>query len=343
MRTKIIATIGPKSESKEMIRAFVENGMDIARMNFSHCTYDEYRARKALIKEAAMHTGRTVRIQQDLKGPRLRVGTMPEDGRELKDDEDVVFSTDKAALKEGEIYIDDPHIHADIAAGDPIYLVNGEIELVATGSSGKRIMAKVLRGGLLLSNKAVNVPNTKLTTSGLTDKDIEDVKFALGEGVDYIALSFVQSVDDIHRLRGIIGTHPAKIIAKIEMALALKNIDEIIKASDGIMVARGDLGTEISLEKVPFVQKNLIRQATWHGKASITATQMLSSMVNHAHPTRAEVSDIANAVWDGTDAVMLSDESAAGKYPLEALQTLVKVAKEAEESHFKRPNPFDGE
>ena len=343
MRTKIIATIGPKSESRDMIFKFVEAGMDIARMNFSHCTYDEYRARKALIAEACVKFGRKVAIQQDLKGPRLRVGKQPEDGRTLTDGEDIVFTTDSATMKDGEIYINDPYIHSDIAAGDPIYLSSGEMELVVTATEGKRIMARVLRGGILLSDKGVNVPNTKLTTSGLTDKDIEDVKFAVEEGVDYVALSFVQDVADIRRLREIIGGRPVKIISKIEMALALKNIDEIIKASDGIMVARGDLGTEISLEKVPFVQKNLIRQAAWHAKPSITATQMLSSMMNHAHPTRAEVSDIANAVWDGTDAVMLSDETAAGKYPLEALQTLIKVTKEAEESHFNRPNLFDGE
>ncbi len=312
--------------------------MDIARMNFSHCTYDEYRNRKKLIEAASKEFGRKVYIQQDLKGPRLRVGTMPEDGRILKDGEDIVFTTEKETMKDGEIYIEDPYIHSDIAVNDPLYLANGQMELVVTGVEGKRIMAKVLQGGILLSNKGVNVPNTKLTTSGLTEKDIKDVEFALAEGVDYIAISFVQSVEDIHRLRAMIGDRSVKIIAKIEMAMALKNIDEIISASDVIMVARGDLGTEISLEKVPFVQKNLIRQTIWHGKYSITATQMLYSMMNHPHPTRAEVSDIANAVWDGTDAVMLSDESAAGKYPLEALQTLIRITKEAEESVFNRPN-----
>lgn len=337
MRTKIIATIGPKSESKEMIYQFVESGLDIARMNFSHCTYDEYKARKVLITEACKALGKTVLIQQDLKGPRLRVGTMPAEGRELRDGETVTFTTDKAGMQPEEIYIDDPHIHADIAEGDPLYLSSGAMELIVTGVTGKRFTAKVLQGGRLYSNKGVNVPNTLLTTSGLTDKDIEDVKFAVHEGVDYIALSFVQSVDDVVRLRALVPD-TVKIIAKIEMALALKNLDAIMQASDGIMVARGDLGTEISLEKVPFVQKNLIRQAAWYGKSSITATQMLSSMISHPHPTRAEVSDIANAVWDGTDAVMLSDETAAGNYPLEALQMLVRVTQEAENSFLDRPN-----
>lgn len=339
MRTKIIATIGPKSESPEMIRKFVESGLDIARMNFSHCTHDEYRNRKKLLETASAEFGRKILIQQDLKGPRLRVGMMPEDGRELRDGETVIFTTDIAGVTDGEVYIEDPYIHADIKEGDPLYLSSGEMELIVTGAFGKRIMATVIRGGRLYSNKGVNVPNTKLTTSGLTNKDIEDVKFAVAEGVDYIALSFVQAVEDIHRLRETVGEgKPVKIIAKIEMALALKNINEIIKASDGIMVARGDLGTEISLEKVPYVQKYLIREAQWHGKPAITATQMLSSMMNHPHPTRAEVSDIANAVWDGTDAVMLSDETAVGRYPLEALRTLIKVTKEAEEALFNRPN-----
>ncbi len=337
MRTKIVATIGPKSESKEMIYKFVEAGLDIARMNFSHCTYDEYKARKVLIAEANKALGKNVLIQQDLKGPRLRVGTMPAEGRELKNGEVITFTTDKEGCKPEEIYISDPYIHADIKVNDPIYLSSGEMELVVTGVSGDRFTATVIRGGRLFSNKGVNVPNTKLTTSGLTDKDIEDVKFAVAEGVDYVALSFVQDVNDVIRLRELVGPK-VKIVAKIEMALALKNLDAIMQASDSVMVARGDLGTEITLEKVPYVQKHLIRTAAWYGKGSITATQMLSSMMNNPHPTRAEVSDIANAVWDGTDAVMLSDETAAGNYPLEALQTLIRITKEAENSFFNRPN-----
>ncbi len=337
MRTKIIATIGPKSESEKMIDQLIKAGMDKARINFSHCTYDEYRNRKKLIEKYSKKHGKQVKILQDLRGPRIRVGALPEEGVRLHQGDEVVFSTNGDEGKT--IHIDDPYLHLDIKKGEPIYLMNALIELVTTKVSGHKVYAKVIRGGQLFSHKAVNVPETKLTTTGLTDKDIKDVKFALNEGVDYIALSFVQSEKDVIALRKIVKNE-AKIIAKIEMALALKHIDAIIQESDGIMVARGDLGVEIPQEKVPFVQKNLIRHATWHGKPSIVATQMLSTMVNHPHPTRAEIADIANAVWDGADGVMLSDETASGQYPLEALQTMVKVVTEAERSHVDRPNYF---
>ncbi|MEW6617563.1 MAG: pyruvate kinase [Patescibacteria group bacterium] len=189
---------------------------------------------------------------------------------------------------------------------------------------------------MLYSRKAVNVPDTKLSISGLTKKDIKDLKFGLSKKVDYIAISFVQSADDILKARKYIGTK-AKIIAKIETALALKNIDTIIQVSDGIMVARGDLGIEVPVEKLPFIQKNLIRHSIWHNTPTITATQILTSMINHPHPTRAEVSDIANAVFDGTDAIMLSDETASGKYPVQAIKTVAKVVRQAE-SYMHREN-----
>ena len=221
-----------------------------------------------------------------------------------------------------------------------MYLANGDMELVVTRVAGSRIFAKVVRGGTLYSRKGVNLPHTKLSNSGLTPKDIRDVKFGMKHGVDLFAISFVQSSDDVERLRRIVG-EKAKIIAKIETALALRNIDDIIRASDAIMIARGDLGIEVAPETIPFIQKNLIRHANWYDKGTVTATQMLTSMINHARPTRAEVSDIANAVWDGTDAVMLSDETASGEYPLESLRTMVRVVAQAESSHFERPNPFD--
>jgi pyruvate kinase len=340
MRTKIIATIGPKSESAAMLSKLIGAGMDIARMNFSHCMYAEYRKRATLIRRIAKKQRRRVSILQDLRGPRIRVGVLPKSGRVLTEGETVVFTTDekpRSAGVKGAIHIDDPYLHQDMRAGEPIYLTNGIMELVVQKVSGTLITARVIRGGTLYSHKAVNVPATNLTTSGLTEKDIEDVRFAMREGVDYIALSFVQSAKDVERLRAVVKGKAA-IIAKIERAVALKNIDAIIQAADGIMVARGDLGTELPVEKVPYVQKNLIRHAMWHSKPAIAATQMLSSMIDHPHPTRAEVSDIANAVWDGADAVMLSDETAAGAYPIEALETMAKVVREAERVRFERPN-----
>lgn len=330
MQTKIIATVGPKSESPEVIKSLVREGMDVARMNFSHCTYEEYKNRVSHIKKFSKNLKREVKILQDLKGPRIRVGELPKDGRLLQDGETIYFSTDPKAPTT-HIYLNDPHIHLDLKVGDPVFLASGIMEAEVTRISNKTITCRVIRGGVLYSRKAVNAPNTKLTTSGLTKKDIEDVKFGLKEGVDYIAMSFVQSAKDVEHLRKLVG-NKAKIISKIESAVGLRNIEEIVEASDSIMIARGDLGVEMPMEKLPFIQKHLTQLAIWHGKGVIAATQMLSSMINHPHPTRAEVSDIANAVWDGVDAVMLSDETAAGEHPLEALRVMVKVVKEAEDS-----------
>jgi pyruvate kinase len=342
MRTKIIATIGPVSDSQEMIQKFVDAGMDIARVNFSHCTEENFIKYKKHIGVAARKAGRNVVIMQDLQGPRIRVGELPKEGRKLVDGEIVMFSTKKSDTDgTGKvIFVDSPKLHKDMKAGELIYLANGDMELVVTKIAGERITARVARGGTLYSRKGVNLPDTKLSNSGLTAKDIRDVKFGLAHGVKVFAISFVQTAADVQALRKIVGSiKGAKIIAKVETALGVKNIDEIILASDAIMIARGDLGIEIAPEKLPFIQKNLIRHAGWYGRGSITATQMLMSMVNHARPTRAEVSDVANAVWDGTDAVMLSDESASGEYPLEALKMMMRIVAQAEASQFERTNP----
>ena len=332
MRTNVIATIGPNSDSPEMLRSLLLAGMDIARNNFSHCQHDEYKERSKAICDAAEDLGKEVAILADLQGPRIRVGQMPKDGRHLREGEEIEFSTnDKYKdLSDGKvIYIDDPYLHADITVGEPIYLSSGEMALEVERIEKDTIYARVVRGGALFSRKGVNVPDTKLTTSGLTEKDIEDLKFVAKEGVDYVAVSFVQTAEDIEKAREIVG-EDVKIIAKIETKFALDEIDSIITASDAIMIARGDLGIEIPIEKVPYVQKELIRQAEEHGKGAIVATQMLMSMTENKQPTRAEVSDIANAVWDGADTVMLSDETASGKYPVESVQMIVKVAQEAE-------------
>lgn len=335
MRTKIILTIGPSSESPEVLKQLVATGFDIARMNFSHCTYDEFKKRKKVIASLGKKAGRDIKILQDLQGPRIRVGALPPEGREMKNGETVVFSTAKGE-RDGIIFIDNPQLHTEIKKGDPLYLANGAMKLVVSAVKGHKIYAQVLREGILYSHKPINVPRTKLGISGLTKKDIADLKFGLKEGVDYIAVSFVQSAKDIEQARRFVGTK-AKLIAKIETALALENIDSIIRASDGIMIARGDLGIEVPDEQLPFIQKNLIRQAIWHGKPSITATQILTSMINHPIPTRAEVSDIANAIFDGTDAIMLSDETASGSYPVHALQKAAKVITKSEE-YLNRPN-----
>jgi pyruvate kinase len=253
---------------------------------------------------------------------------MPQEGRLLKEGEMVTLSVTTG--NDDEIFVDYPRLAQEIKIGHPVFLANGDMELVVRRVSGGKISAEVVRGGVLYSRKAVNVPHTQLSVSGLTTKDIKDLKFGLRHGVDFIAVSFVQSARDVLKAKKIVGGK-ARVIAKIETALALQDIDAIIRVADGIMIARGDLGIEVPEEKLPFIQKNLIRHAAWHNKPSITATQMLTSMVNHPHPTRAEVSDVANAVWDGTDAVMLSDETASGKYPVQSLRVMVKIVKQAEE------------
>jgi pyruvate kinase len=336
MRTHIVATIGPQSESYDVLRDMGKNGMSIARMNFSHCTYEEYRARRDKIHIINKKEKTKIRIMQDLQGPRLRVGDLPKRGIVLEDGANVLFTTERTKSK-GIIYIDDPYVHGDINVGEPIYLTNGAMELIITNVSGTKISARVIRGGVLFSHKAINLPQTKLTTSGLTEKDIKDVEFAIQEGVDYIALSFVQSAHDVARLRALVGTQ-TKIVSKIERALALRNIDEIIQASDSIMVARGDLGAELPIEDVPFIQKNIIRHAYWHNKGTITATQMMLSMVSHPQPTRAEVSDVANAILDGSDAVMLSDETASGAYPVQAVATMANIIRKTEAYSYGRKN-----
>jgi pyruvate kinase len=339
MRTKIVATIGPASDSAEMIQKFVDAGMDIARVNFSHCTEKNFLLYQKRLTAASRKAKRAVSIMQDLQGPRIRVGELPSEGIKLTEGELVVFSTRKDDPHT--IFIDTPKLHSDMQKGELIYLANGDMELVVTRIAGNRITARVGAGGTLYSRKGVNLPDTKLSNSGLTAKDIRDVKFALKHGIKLFAISFVQSAGDVKALRKIVGPK-ARIISKIETALGVKNIDGIINASDAIMIARGDLGIEIAAEKIPFIQKNLIRHANWYGKGTITATQMLTSMVDHHRPTRAEVSDIANAVWDGTDAVMLSDETASGKYPLEALKMMVRVVAQAESSRFDLSNPLSG-
>jgi len=355
-KTKIIATIGPKSESYETLKALAEAGMDIVRRNFSHCTKEEYRAMKENLERIGKELGRHIPIMQDLQGPRIRIGRLPKEGIDLKEGEEYIFAYG-TEMNSHVIPLDDTELHEDMNPGDSLFLTNGAIQLEVKSVEKGEIRAVVERGGRLFSNKAVNVPDTILRKGGLTEKDIEHVLFALEEGIDYIALSFVQTKEDIEKLRNIIGergtnlvrneslankkseegvvSNGVKIVAKIERAVALENIDEIIDASDGIMVARGDLGIEIPFEEVPIVQKELIQKARAKGKQAIVATQMMISMMTNPLPTRAEVSDIANAVLDGADTVMLSDETAMGEYPVEAVKIMRKIVERAEK-HAKK-------
>lgn len=334
MRTKIIATIGPSCDQPDKLKRLIKHGLNIARFNFSHCSAEKFIEQSNLIRKLSNDK---VKILQDLQGPRIRVGKLPAEGIDLKEGQIVVFSTSQLDGDKNCIHINDPYIHLDLNKKDPIYLADGRIELIVQKISGKKITTEVIRGGNLLSGKGVNAPHTKLTTSGMTSKDQKDVLIGLKNKVDYIALSFAQEAKDVLKLRKIVG-NKAKIIAKIENAISLQHIEEIIHAADGIMIARGDLGIEMPIAKIPYIQRHLLRISIWHNKPVIVATQMLTSMINHPHPTRAEVCDIAYAIWEGADALMLSDETAMGKYPVEALTTLATVAKQAESDFINRDN-----
>lgn len=332
-RTKTICTIGPSSESPEILEQLVVLGMDIARLNFSHASYDQFITIQKIIKELNKKHDKNVELLMDLQGPRIRVGVLPDDGVTLTEGQEVVFSTDPS--NKDAIYVNDPYLHTDLETDHPIYLSNGDMELTVERISGHEITARVVRPGILYSRKGVNVPETTLTTKTLTEKDYLDIAFGIKYGVQYIAQSFVRNAEDVEKLRACLGENPIKIIPKVERRLALPNLEEIIRASDAVMVARGDLGIELPLEEIPLVQKEIIKIAMRYDKPSIVATQMLMSMVNHYRPTRAEVSDVANAVLDGAWALMLSDETAFGKFPVETLGYLIKTIEKTEEFQLK--------
>ncbi len=338
MSTKIIATIGPKSESPENLLALLKAGVDMVRVNFSHASYDQYKRIKKLISNFNQSSERKVSIMLDLQGPRIRVGQMPEGGIMMHEGEDYRFIYSKKPYKKkGDfIPIDSVDLYKDIKKGEMLFLCNGAIELRVNEIKDKTIRATVVNGGVLSSRKAINVPDTNIKKGGMTAKDLKDAKFGVKAGMDYIALSFVQTANDVLRLRKLLGRNSqVKIISKIERGIALKNIDRIIAVSDAIMVARGDLGIEVPIEDLPIIQKNLVRHAHWHDRPAIIATQVMTSMIKNPHPTRAEISDIANAVFDGADMVMLSDETTVGDYPVEAVRLLKKVIERTERNIYK--------
>lgn len=328
MSTKIIATVGPKTESEKDLNRLLDEGVDMVRMNFSHASYEQYERVKKIVDNYNKKKKKDVKMIADLQGPRIRIGVLPEEGLNLKKDQTFEFIFKKNEVyEEGIIPINNSELHLDIQKAEPLFLSNGEIELIVDDIDREKgiIKATVIRGGLLTSRKGINVPHTNIKRGGLTPKDIKDVEFVLKAGVDYIALSFVQTKADVERLRNLINNQSIKLISKIERAIALDNIDEIVKASDMIMIARGDLGIEIPIQELPIIQKYLVKFAHWHAKPAIIATQIMTSMIKNPHPTRAEVSDIANAVLDGGDIVMLSDETAIGDYSSEAINILKKV------------------
>jgi pyruvate kinase len=326
-RTKVVCTLGPSSSSREALRALADAGMNVARINFSHSTHEQHAATIALVREVAEEGKRPIAILGDLQGPRIRIGDLGEP-IELADGSDVVL-VPESMIKPGEIPVTYERLSEDVHVGDRVLINDGLIELVVLDVTSRRVTARVLHGGTLTSHKGINLPGVRVSAPSITDKDRDDVAFAVQQELDYLALSFVRKADDIAELRRMIPRQML-VVAKIEKDSALENIETIVRASDCVMVARGDLGVELPFEEVPYAQKRIIALCNRLGRPVITATQMLESMITHPRPTRAEASDVANAILDGTDAVMLSAETAAGQYPRLAVEAMARIIGEIE-------------
>ena len=332
-KTKIVATIGPSSSSKEVLREMILSGLNICRLNFSHGTYDDHLSAVKIIRELNEELHMNVSILADLQGPKIRTNEIENNSVLLEVGKEIKILVEKVVGNAQRFSINYAKLPQEVNPGEKILLDDGKIMLEVVSSDGKtEIICKIIQGGILSSKKGVNFPNTSISLPSLTEKDEKDLQFALDNGVDWIALSFVRSANDIIALKQLISArkHHAKVIAKIEKPEALQNIDEIITESDALMVARGDLGVEIPYQNVPLIQKMLISKCNLSAKPVIVATQMMESMMTSMSPSRAEVNDVANAVLDGTDAVMLSGETSIGKYPIEVIKTMSNIIKEME-------------
>lgn len=336
-KVKIVCTIGPATESLEKIASLIEKGMDVARLNFSHNTHQKHKELIEKIRRASKITGREVAILQDLQGPKIRIGRVENDAITISNESEFIITTREIPVGNEKI-VSTNHklITSEAKVGSTILLDDGYIILEVTKITDTDIFTIVKKGGVLKSNKGIVIPKSKSKTPSITEKDIQDLKFGLENGVDLVALSFVRSEKDIIELRAMMKVFGKNlpIIAKIERDEALENIEKIIIEADGIMVARGDLGLEVEAERVPIIQKEIIRKCRNHGKPVIIATQMLESMITNPRPTRAEASDVANAVLDGADALMLSGETSVGSYPIEAVDYMNRIVIEAEKEEF---------
>ncbi|HSA56444.1 MAG TPA: pyruvate kinase [Gemmatimonadaceae bacterium] len=327
MRAKIVCTLGPASSSPEAIGALIDAGLDVARVNFSHGTHEEHAARIDLVRRLAAERRRPVAILGDLQGPRIRVGDLPAPVVVAPGEEVVLCHEADAGGGDLPVTYDD--LANDVHAGDRILIDDGLLEFVVLEVNGPRVLTRVLHGGEIRRHKGLNLPGVQVSAPSITEKDRVDARFAVAHDLDYLALSFVRRMDDIAALRALIP-RSLLVVAKIEKDSALDDIENIVHASDAVMVARGDLGVELPFEEVPLVQKRIIRLANQCGRPVITATQMLESMIEHPRPTRAEASDVANAILDGTDAVMLSAETALGRFPTLAVQAMARIITEIE-------------
>lgn len=331
-RTKIVCTIGPASESVEILKEMMLAGMNVARLNFSHGTHEDHGQRMAAIRQAAGEVGKNIAIMLDTKGPEIRLKKFANPPVTLEQGQRFTLTT-RELLGDNTIvsvtYMDLP---GDVQPGSRVAVSDGLIELEVEAVEGQDVHCRVINGGQLSNQKGVNLPGVNVNLPSITEKDVEDIKFGIRQGIDFIAASFIRKASDVLAIRQILEEHGAEIdiIAKIESRQGVENLSDIINVADGIMVARGDLGVEIPAEEVPILQKSMIEMCNLAGKPVITATQMLESMTQNPRPTRAEASDVANAIFDGSDAIMLSGETAAGKYPVQAVETMARIARRAE-------------
>jgi pyruvate kinase len=340
-RTKVVATLGPASSNREVLGGMVDAGLDVVRLNFSHGERADHLARFELVRTVAAELGRNLAVLVDLQGPKIRVGMVGDSGVKLDRGREVVLVAGADRAADVEIPVVYPELAADVHQGDQILLDDGAIGLRVEDVQGERVRCQVERGGVVKSRKGVNLPGVAVSAASLTTKDRADVATAVEAGADYLALSFVRRPDDVVQAKQAVAESGGDIpvVAKLERPEAIDCLDEILEVADAVMVARGDLGVELAVEKVPPIQKHIIARANSSGVPVITATQMLESMVASSRPTRAEASDVANAIFDGTDAVMLSQETAVGQYPVEAVATMARIAREAESTPYRSAPP----
>ncbi|HCX64598.1 MAG TPA: pyruvate kinase [Eubacteriaceae bacterium] len=348
-KTKIVCTLGPSSDTEESVGALVKAGMNVARLNFSHGTHKEQAAKIKIIRQINQGRNIPVGILLDTKGPEVRIKQFENGKIDLEKNDEFVLTTEDVVGNENRVAVTYEHLVDEVEKGNAILADDGLIQFEVLEVEGKNIRCLVKNGGELSNNKSLNFPDVNIQLPAMTQKDEEDILFGIEQNIDMIAASFVRKKEDVLSIRKVLESNKAdhiKIISKIENREGVNNIDDIIKVSDGVMVARGDLGVEIPAEEVPLVQKEIIRKCNLAGKPVITATQMLDSMIRNPRPTRAEATDIANAIFDGTDAIMLSGETAAGKYPVESVETMVRIAVKTEESQTyinKFAHKFTGE
>lgn len=340
-KAKMICTLGPSSDSEEVITGLIRAGMDVARLNFSHGTHEEHRARMAKVRRIASKLGRPVAVLQDIQGPKIRLGVFESGQLTVREGQTVVVTTRKVIGNGSVIPAPLKSLPRDVKPGDPILLDDGRVRLEVIRVRGKDVICRVVVGGTLKDHRGISLPGSHVSIPAITPKDRADIAFGQQLGVDFVALSFVRSAKDVQQARPLVAKLNTPLIAKIEKPQALANLEEIAHAADGLMLARGDLGVEVPLEQLPGIQKNFVRAVNRLGGIAIIATEMLESMVNSSRPTRAEVSDVANAIFDGTDAVMLSAETAIGQFPVQAASTMSRIVEEAEKRAIAWIRPFE--